>query len=39
MKEGVLLGEVGRRRCMTDPVKKAHVCPVYASGVFHGRAA
>jgi hypothetical protein len=32
MKEGVLLGEVGRRRCTTDPVKKAHVCPVYALG-------
>ncbi|WP_061023935.1 hypothetical protein [Bradyrhizobium sp. CCH5-F6] len=39
MKDGVLLGEVGRRRCATDVVKKAHVYPVYRSGVFHGRRA
>jgi hypothetical protein len=39
MKEGVLLGEIGRRRCATDPIKKAHVCPIYRSGVFHVRRA
>lgn len=39
MKDGVLLGEIGRRKCATDPIKKAHVCPIYRSGVFHGRAA
>lgn len=39
MKDGILLGEIGRRKCATDLVKKAHVYPIYRSGIFRGRAA
>jgi hypothetical protein len=36
-KDGTLLGEIGRRKCESDPTKRAHIYPVYASGLFHGR--
>lgn len=36
-KDGTLLGEVGRRKCVSDPTKRAHVYPVFASGLFFGR--
>lgn len=38
-RDGTLLGEVGRRKCTSDPLKHAHVYPVYRSGLFFGRAA
>jgi hypothetical protein len=37
-RDGTLLGEIGRRKCLSDPTKRAHVYPVFRSGLFHGRA-
>lgn len=39
IRDGVILKTGTVRPCLSDPAKHLHNCPVYRSGLFHGRTA